>query len=95
MNNITRPVWVEINLDNLKFNLRQIKKELSSETMVMAVVKADAYGHGAEAVAKTLIEEGLTDWVWLYLKKVSSCVKPVSGFQSMFWESSCLSSMNW
>lgn len=59
MNNITRPVWVEINLDNLKFNLRQIKKELSSETMVMAVVKADAYGHGAEAVAKTLIEEGV------------------------------------
>lgn len=95
MNNITRPVWVEINLDNLKFNLRQIKKELSSETMVMAVVKADAYGHGAEAVAKTLIEEGV-DRLGVAIPEEGVQLREAgSGFQSMFWESSCLSSMNW
>lgn len=59
MNNITRPVWVEINLDSLRFNLRQLKKDLSIETMIMAVVKADAYGHGVEPVTKVLVEEGV------------------------------------
>lgn len=51
--------WAPIDLDSLTFNLEQIKKQLPSHTEVMAVVKADAYGHGDKMIAKTLIENGV------------------------------------
>ncbi|HMA62638.1 MAG TPA: alanine racemase [bacterium] len=47
-----------ISLDNLLYNYNQIKKRVDP-CQVMAVVKADAYGHGAISVAKTLVEEGV------------------------------------
>jgi alanine racemase len=56
-----RPTWAEINLDNLAFNFRSVKKFIGSETKYMAVVKADAYGHGAVECAKRLEAEGV-DW---------------------------------
>lgn len=40
-------VWAEIDLDNLVYNLENIKKKILPQTKIMAVVKADAYGHGA------------------------------------------------
>lgn len=55
-----RPVWTEINLDNLIHNLNEIKKTTSDKAEIMAVVKANAYGHGAVEVSRTLIEEGVT-----------------------------------
>ncbi|MDF2505310.1 alanine racemase [Clostridium sp.] len=54
-----RPVWAEINLDNLEFNMRGIKK-LSKSSEIFGVVKADAYGHGAIDVAPVLLENGAT-----------------------------------
>ncbi|KEI06903.1 alanine racemase [Clostridium botulinum] len=54
-----RPVWAEINLDNLAFNMKEIKK-ISSSKEIIGIVKADAYGHGALDVAPTLIENGAT-----------------------------------
>ena len=39
--------WAEIDLDALKWNIKEIRKITSPKAMVMAVVKADAYGHGA------------------------------------------------
>ena len=54
-----RPVWSEINLDNLIHNLNQIKKITDDQTEIMAVVKADSYGHGSIQVSKTLISEGV------------------------------------
>ncbi|MFW6282405.1 MAG: alanine racemase, partial [bacterium] len=54
----TRPVWLEINLDNIKYNFEKIKENVSQETFIMAVVKADAYGHGVIPVVKTLVEAG-------------------------------------
>ncbi|KOA95151.1 alanine racemase [Clostridium botulinum] len=54
-----RPVWAEINLDNLAFNMKEIKK-ISSGKEIIGIVKADAYGHGALDVAPTLIENGAT-----------------------------------
>lgn len=54
-----RPVWAEINLDNLAFNMQQIKKKAKSD-QIIGVVKADAYGHGAFDVAKVLLENGAT-----------------------------------
>ena len=56
---VKRPVWVEINLNNLKNNVREIKKHIKPKTEIMAVVKADAYGHGAIGIIKTLKEEGI------------------------------------
>jgi alanine racemase len=48
----------EINLDNLVYNLRGIQQK-THPAQVIAVVKADAYGHGAVPVARRLIDEGV------------------------------------
>ncbi len=54
-----RDAWLEIDLGNLVHNLQQIRRYLSSDCQFMAVVKADAYGHGAVKVVETLIQEGI------------------------------------
>ncbi|RED63226.1 serine racemase VanT catalytic subunit [Cohnella lupini] len=51
--------WAEINLDNLDHNLSELRRVLPSATSIMAVVKADAYGHGAVRVAKRLYAGGV------------------------------------
>ncbi|MDD5595799.1 MAG: alanine racemase [Candidatus Omnitrophica bacterium] len=54
-----RPTWAEVNLDNLVFNLSQVKKFLKPATKVLVTVKADAYGHGLVRVAKKLASLGV------------------------------------
>lgn len=54
-----RPVWAEIELDNLAFNMKEIRRLAKSEE-IFAIIKADAYGHGAVDVAPTLLENGAT-----------------------------------
>lgn len=54
--------WVEIDLAALSHNVQQIRGLLSANTDLMAVVKADAYGHGAVTVAQTVLQSGAT---WL------------------------------
>lgn len=54
---ITAPTWAEINLDNIKFNLSNIKKILKEDTKICGVLKANAYGHGSVEVAKLLEKE--------------------------------------
>ncbi|MBR3247590.1 MAG: alanine racemase [Clostridiales bacterium] len=49
---------VEIDLDALKHNFEQIRKATNPGTGILAVVKADAYGHGALETARTLIGSG-------------------------------------
>jgi alanine racemase len=56
-----RPTWAEIDLNQLAANFNQIKKRVSSTAHVMAVVKANAYGHGAIECARRLAGEG-ADW---------------------------------
>ena len=51
--------WVEIDLDALSQNVSALRACLPRRCDLMAVVKADAYGHGAEAVAKRLWREGV------------------------------------
>lgn len=46
--------WVEINLDALECNFDAVRKALPENTKILAVVKANAYGHGAIGVAKFL-----------------------------------------
>lgn len=53
-----RPTWVEVNLGNIAHNVGQIKKLVGEKVKIMAVVKADAYGHGANRVGKTALEAG-------------------------------------
>jgi alanine racemase len=54
--------WVEIDLGALSHNVKQLRQLLLPNTQLMAVVKADAYGHGAVTVAKTALQSGAT---WL------------------------------
>jgi len=54
-----RPVWAEVNLDNLIYNIQQIRCKAKSKEII-GVVKADAYGHGAIEVAPILLENGAT-----------------------------------
>lgn len=54
-----RPAWVEINLSNLEHNITSIK-EIVGERDIIAIVKADAYGHGAIETSKVLLEHGAT-----------------------------------
>lgn len=56
-----RPTWAEIDLDNLAANFNQVKQRVSPTARVMAVVKANAYGHGAVECAGRLAREG-ADW---------------------------------
>src|SRR5215204_6857302 len=56
-----RPTWAEIDLNRLAANFKQVKQRVSPAARVMAVVKANAYGHGAVACARRLEEEG-ADW---------------------------------
>lgn len=53
-----RPVWAEINLDNLAHNIKEVKRNINKNTLIMAVVKANAYGHGAIEVSKVFLENG-------------------------------------
>jgi len=59
MFNNFRPVWEEVNLDNIAYNMKNIRAKTKSKE-IFAVVKADAYGHGAVDVAPVLLENGAT-----------------------------------
>ena len=54
--------WVEMDLAALTHNVKQLKNLLSPHTELMAVVKADAYGHGAVAVSQIALQAGAS---WL------------------------------
>jgi alanine racemase len=56
-----RPTWAEINLQALAENFRALRERVNSDVKIMAVVKADAYGHGAVECARRLAQEG-ADW---------------------------------
>lgn len=53
-----RAVWAEIDLSAIAHNVKQIRAVTTKSAKVCAVVKADAYGHGAIAVAKTALQSG-------------------------------------
>ncbi len=53
-----RRTWVEISLDDLAFNYRQLMARVPPGTKYLGVVKADAYGHGAVPISRELAELG-------------------------------------
>jgi alanine racemase len=52
-------VWAEIDLGALRHNLREVRRHIGPKTGVLAIVKADAYGHGMVRVAKALEKDGV------------------------------------
>ncbi len=54
--------WVELNLDNLEHNIKVIKEAIHEKTKIMAVVKANAYGHDLVIISKKLNEIGIEDF---------------------------------
>lgn len=61
-----RPVWAEIDLEAVRHNLAEIRRLVGPEVDIMAVVKAEAYGHGAVEVSRTAIENGV-NWLGVSL----------------------------
>lgn len=55
---LNRPVWAEVNLDNLAHNISEVRRVTNKKSKVTAVIKADGYGHGAVYIAKTLLDNG-------------------------------------
>ncbi len=55
-----RNTWVEVDLDAIANNVQAFRQHLPESTQIMAVVKADGYGHGAVPVAETAMAAGAT-----------------------------------
>src|SRR3972149_10732720 len=53
-----RPTFCTIDLAALRWNLRQVRAKVGAQVKILSMVKANAYGHGAPAVARVLAEEG-------------------------------------
>ena len=55
---LSRPLWAEIDLDAIAHNVGEIRRHAGSHAQIIAVVKANAYGHGAVPVAQAVLEAG-------------------------------------
>jgi alanine racemase len=69
---IRQRAWVEIDHVALAQNIRALKNFLAPQTELMAVVKADAYGHGVVKVAETVLSHGAT---WLAIATLGEGVE--------------------
>lgn len=54
-----RAAWAEINISNLDYNIKQIKKKVGSDIKITGIIKADGYGHGAVKCASVLRANGV------------------------------------
>lgn len=61
-NLIKNRAWIEVDLKNIENNINEIRKVIHKNTKIMAVVKANAYGHGEVEVSKKLNEIGILDF---------------------------------
>ncbi|MEP6944982.1 MAG: alanine racemase [Acidobacteriota bacterium] len=64
--NSQRPTFARINLDSLSFNLRSVRRFIGDDVRCLAVVKANAYGHGAVECSRRLAADGV-DWLGVAL----------------------------
>lgn len=67
-----RPAWVEVNLSNLDYNIKNIIKKAGPGREVIGVIKADAYGHGAIAAAEVLRQNGVKTFAIATLQEAVS-----------------------
>ena len=59
---VRRDAWVEVDLGAIEYNIAVVRGLLKPTTRLLAVVKSDAYGHGAVGVAEVLVASG-ADWL--------------------------------
>lgn len=57
--NTHKDAWVEINLESLAENIIEIKKGIPKGKKLLGIVKADAYGHGSQMIAQTMLASGV------------------------------------
>ncbi len=55
-----RPAWIEVHLEAVKQNIRSIKSVVGDKTQVMAVTKANGYGHGLIEISRSSLQAGAT-----------------------------------
>ena len=55
---VLKRTWADISLDNLEHNYKTLREHVGKGPRFLGVVKADAYGHGAVQVSRTLEELG-------------------------------------
>ena len=85
-----RPTWADVDLDALASNFRAVRERVGAGVAVMGVVKADAYGHGAQECARRLAAEG-AEWFGVatpeegFALRRAGVVQPVLSFGG-FWE---------
>ena len=77
-----RPTWTEINLDAIEHNLREFRRILPDHVKIMAVMKADAYGHGAVEIAPAVVRGGAHSFAVAFLEeavelRLSGVDKPI------------------
>ena len=65
-------VWAEVDLDAIAHNVAAVKGHVGANVLLIAVVKANAYGHGMEQVARTALDNGAS---WLALNHISAAVR--------------------
>ena len=56
---LPKRVYTKINLDNIQKNMQTVRQKFGDDMLIMGIVKANAYGHGAVEVAKALAQFGL------------------------------------
>ena len=71
-----RPVWAEVDLDKLAYNMREIRKIAKSKNII-AVVKADGYGHGAIDIAPVLLQNGANGLAVAVISEAVSRIKKI------------------
>jgi len=84
----TRPTWADVSLTTLRQNFRTVQKHVGKGVTVCAVVKADAYGHGAIECSRALEAEGakwlgvtsLDEAIPLYEAGIQSNILLMTGF---------------
>jgi len=67
----TRPTWAEVSLSSLRQNYRTVADYIGSGVTLCAVVKADAYGHGAIECALAVEQEGAS---WLGVTSLDEAI---------------------
>lgn len=69
MESLRPRVVAEVNLNAIKHNYHEIRKHIPSEVEIMAIIKADGYGHGSVQIAKVLQEEGVNRFAVAIVKE--------------------------
>jgi len=72
MTELIERTWAQIDLNAVAYNIKAYKTRLKNGCMIMAVIKANAYGHGDIQIARCCIENGVE---WLAVSNIGEAVR--------------------